>query len=69
MILTHSKQRQHFGDYQYFIHEKDEAFYKQRSIRNSCLELVSSLIEIFGDLAVESTLFVVENLLLTHSAE
>lgn len=68
MIIPHSKERYHVGDYHHFIHEKDEDFYKQRSIRNSCLDLVSSLIEVFGDLAVESILFVVENLFLTTSA-
>jgi hypothetical protein len=68
MIIPHAKERQHLGDYHHFIYEKDEDFYKQRSIRNSCLDLVSSLIEVFGDLAVESILFIIENLLLTTSA-
>lgn len=40
-----------------------------RSIRNSCLDLISGLIEVFGDTAVESILFVIENLFLTTSAE
>ena len=69
MILQHRKERHHVGDYHHFIHEKDEDFYKQRSIRNSCSDLISSLIEVFGDLAVQSILFVVENLFLTTSAE
>ena len=69
MIIQHRKERYHVGDYHHFIHEKDEDFYKQRSIRNSCSDLISSLIEVFGDLAVESILFVVENLFLTTSAE
>ena len=69
MIIPHMKERHHYGDYHHFIHEKDEDFYKQRSTRNSCLDLISSLIEVFGDLAVESILFVVENLFLTTSAE
>ena len=69
MIIPGDKERVHFGDYNHFIHEKDEDVYKQRSIRNSCLDLVSSLIEVFGDLAVESILFVIENLFLTTSAE
>jgi hypothetical protein len=33
------------------------------------LDLIFSLIEVFGDLAVESLLFVIENLFLTTSAE
>ena len=69
MIIQHRKERYHVGDYHHFIHEKDEDFYKQRSIRNSCSDLISSLIEVFGDLAVESILFVVENLFLATSAE
>jgi hypothetical protein len=69
MIIPRNKERMHVGDYQHFIHEKDEDFYKQRSIRNSCLDLVSSLIEVFGDLAVESILFVVENLFLATSQD
>ena len=69
MIVPAKRERQHLGDYNYFLHEKDEDSYKQRSIRNSCLDLISSLIEVFGDLAVESILFVIENLFLTTSAE
>jgi hypothetical protein len=47
-----------------FIHEKDEDVYKIRSIRNSCIDLLSSLIESFGDDAVTSILTVVESLFL-----
>lgn len=68
MILTCDKERMHIGDYNHFIHDKDEDIYKARTIRNSCLDLISGLIEVFGDLAIESILFVVENLLLTTSA-
>lgn len=69
MIIQYRKERYHFGDFHHFIHEKDEDFYKQRSIRNSCTDLLSSLIEVFGDLAVQSMLFVIENLFLTTSQE
>jgi hypothetical protein len=68
MIITYDKERMHIGDYNHFIHDKDEDIYKSRTIRNSCLELISGLIEVFGDLAIESILFVVENLLLTTTA-
>jgi hypothetical protein len=68
MIIPYSKESYHVGDYNHFIHDKDEDIYKQRNIRNSCLDLVSGLIEVFGDLAVESILFVIENLFLTTSA-
>jgi len=53
--------RHHLGDFNYFIHDKDEDVYKTRSTRNCCLDLISSLIEVFGDLAVESILIVLEN--------
>lgn len=69
MIIPRSKERHHVGDYNHFIHDKDEDVYKARNIRNSCLDLVSGLIEVFGDLAVESILFVIENLFLTTTAE
>jgi hypothetical protein len=68
MIIPYTKERYHVGDYNHFIHDKDEDIYKQRNIRNSCLDLISGLIEVFGDLAVESILFVIENLFLTTSA-
>jgi hypothetical protein len=45
------------------VHEKDDDFYKLRSIRNCCLDLLSSLIEAFGDLTTSSLLFVIENAL------
>jgi hypothetical protein len=62
MIIPANRERYHQGDYNYFIHEKDEDIYKERSIRNSCLDLISSLIEVFGDTAVESLLFVIQAL-------
>jgi len=52
MIVPYNRERYHYGDYNYFIHDKDEDIYKQRSIRNSCLDLISSLIEVYGDQAV-----------------
>lgn len=52
MIIPREKERHYYGDFNHFIHEKDEDIYKVRSIRNSCLELVSSLVEVFGDLAI-----------------
>lgn len=64
MVLPANRERYHEADYNYFIHEKDEDVYRQRgSIRNSCLDLVSSLIEVFGDATIESILVIVEKLL------
>jgi hypothetical protein len=69
MIVPHKQERIHHCDYNHFIQQKDEDMYKQRSIRNSSLELISSLIEVFGDAAVEAVLFVVENLFLSTPSE
>ena len=69
MIIPCNKERLHIGDYNHFIRDKTEDAYKSRSIRNQCLDLISSLIEVFGDLAVESILFVIENLFLSTSSE
>jgi hypothetical protein len=62
MILPNNRERYHYGDYNHFVHDKTEDVYKQRTIRNSCLDLISSLIEVFGDEAVQSILFIVESL-------
>jgi hypothetical protein len=40
-----------------------------RNIKNQCVDLFSSLIEVFGDLAVNSTLLVIENLLSIQRTE
>ena len=69
MIIPANREKYHYGDYNYFIHEKDEDIYKQRSIRNSCLDLISSLIEVFGDDAVQTVLLIIESLLATPSQE
>mmetsp|Transcript_21600 Transcript_21600/g.15838 ORF Transcript_21600/g.15838 Transcript_21600/m.15838 type:complete len:110 (+) Transcript_21600:280-609(+) len=69
MILPRLSHREHLADHNLFIHEKDEDFYKVRSIRNCCLDLISSLIEVFGDLAVESILFVIETIFLDEGSQ
>ena len=68
MIIAHSKEKAHLFDSCHFIHEKDEDVFKLRSIRNSCTDLVSSLIEVFGDDCVRAVLYIVENLLLSTQA-
>lgn len=48
------------GEYLYdanhFLYDKTQQFWKQRRIRNQCIELLSSLIENLGDLAVAALL-------------
>lgn len=56
MIITFDKERSHFGDYNYFIHDKDEDIYKVRSIRNCCLDFISNLIDLWREEAVEKLL-------------
>ena len=64
MILSADIENAHLVDYSHFIHEKDEDIYKMRTIRNSCLDLLSILVEVFGDQAVASLLVVIETLFL-----
>lgn len=68
MIVPANRESYHRGDYSYFIYEKSEDVYKERSIRNSCLDLVSSLIEVFGDEAVEALLTIINSLIAVPSA-
>ena len=63
MIVLMKDQREHLADENYFLLDKTQSIYKMRNIKNQCVDLFSSLIEVFGDLAVNSTLLVIENLL------
>ena len=64
MIITFDKETTHVTDPAHFIHEKDEDVYKMRTIRNACLDLISMLVDVFGDEAVYSILTVVGTLFL-----
>jgi hypothetical protein len=50
-------------DENYFLYDKTQSVYKMRNIKNQCVDLFSSLIEIFGDQAISSILLVISNLL------
>ena len=52
-------------DAAYFVSEKNDDVNKMRSITSTCVDMISSMVDAFGDSAVEAILFVVENLLLT----
>lgn len=52
MIIEHSDLTDFISDQHYFLHDKTQSVYKMRNIKNQCVELFSSLIEIFGDDAV-----------------
>lgn len=50
------------GDPTFFISDETQEMHRVQSIRNQCLTLISSLIEVFGDIAVHAVLLVVHNL-------
>jgi hypothetical protein len=64
MILIRKFERHHYGDRAHFTKDKDDDVIRMKSVRSYCLDLLSSLVEVFGDLAVESILFVVQNICL-----
>lgn len=49
MILEHKDHREHKIDENYFLYDKTQTVFKTRNIKNQCVDLFSSLIEIFGD--------------------
>ena len=49
MIVEYKDQREHHVDDNYFLYDKTQSVYKTRNIKNQCVDLFSSLIEIFGD--------------------
>ena len=59
MILTTDIESQHKIDKNLFIYSKDEDVFKVRSIRNSCVDLTSKLIEDFQDDAIGALIFVI----------
>jgi len=63
MIVEYHDQREHLVDENFFLYDKTQTVYKTRNIKNQCVELFSSLIEIFGDQAISSILMIIENLL------
>lgn len=62
MIIEWSD-RLEYIDQHYFLHDKTQSVFKLRTIKNQCVDLFSSLIEIFGDLAIESIVNIVKQLL------
>ena len=64
MFIEHQDQNEHILDQNYFLYDKTQSVFKVRNIKNQCVDLFSSLIEIFGDEAVINILKVVEALIL-----
>ena len=67
MILVRSLERYHYGDRSHFTKDKDEDIIRLKTVRSYCLDLLSSLVEVFGDLAVEAILYVIDNICLQNS--
>lgn len=63
MIIGSLDQREYKADYNYFLYDKTQSFFKVWNIKNQCLDFFSSVIEIFGDDAIENMLIVIQNLL------
>lgn len=63
MLIEWRDEREYLCDSNLFLHDKSQSVYKVRRIKNQCVDLVSSLIEIFGDQTISSILFIVEYLL------
>jgi hypothetical protein len=63
MILEFKDHREYLIDQHYFLHDKTQSVFKTRSIKNQCVDLFSSLIEIFGDHAITAILGIIEGLL------
>ena len=56
MIVEKSNETEYIRDVNIFLHDRTESIFKLRNIKNQCVDLFSSLIESFGDLAVQSIL-------------
>ena len=62
LLVQYNHEKQHRGDPTFFIADETQEMHRVQSIRNQCLTLVSSLIEVFGDMAVQAVLLVVHNM-------
>lgn len=63
MIVELADEKEYLYDANIFLHDRTESVFKLRNIKNQCVDLFSSLIECFGDLAVQSILQIIQNLL------
>ena len=63
LLVQHDHEKRFKGDPTFFIADDTQEMHRVQSIRNQCLTLISSLIEVFGDSAVQALLLVVHNML------
>ena len=59
MIVELADECEYIHDTNIFLHDRTESVFKLRNIKNQCVDLFSSLIECFGDLAVQSILQII----------
>ena len=49
MLVEWRDEREYLCDSNLFLHDKSQSVYKVRRIKNQCVDLFSTLIEIYGD--------------------
>jgi len=69
LLAQHDCEREHKYDTTYYITDKNQQLLKADSIRSQCLVLLSSIIEVFGDAAIQAILFVIQNIFATTSSD
>jgi len=63
LLVQVSHEKNHRGDPTFFIADETQEMHRVQSIRNQSLTLISSLIEVFGDTAVQAILLVIHNMM------
>jgi hypothetical protein len=66
LLIEHRHERYYFGDLTYFIADRGQELHKIDTIRSQCLVLISSLIEVFGDVATHGLTIIIEKLFKTQ---
>lgn len=62
LLVQSDQEKAHRGDATFFIIEKGQEMLRVQSVRNQCLTLISSLIEVFGDDAVQAVLLIAQSI-------
>ena len=69
LLVQFNSEKQHRADPTFFIADETQEMHRVQSIRNQCLALISSLIEVFGDNAVQAVLLVTHNMIHQNKVE
>jgi hypothetical protein len=62
LLLPYNKEKSHCGDNLFFIQDKSHDMLRMDSIRSQCLVTISSMIEVFGDDAIQVLIIVIQYL-------